>query len=175
MKRRIRYILFLIFIMSGDAFSRSQTEAEEYNLKAAFIYNFTNFIDWGALQPDEPFVIGIMGSSLIKEPLEEIARTKTVNNRKIIVREFSNPDEITSCNILFVSQKTPFSLEDILSKTTSKKILLISERSGYANQGACLNFVVANDRLKFEANLNAINALGLKVSSQLLKLAILVN
>lgn len=173
MQRKLKYILFQILIMLNYSFALTQTEAEEYNLKAAFIYNFTNFIEWETTSPGEPFIIGIIGPSLINEPLAEIARTKTVNNKKIIIRKFNTPEEITFCNILFVSQKASFSLNAILSKTATKKILVISEKSGYAMQGTCINFVVINDKLKFETNLNAINASGLKVSSQLLKLAIL--
>jgi hypothetical protein len=174
MKVKLRYILFMILIARG-AFASSQSEAEEYNLKAAFIYNFTNFIDWGTASVDEPFVIGIIGSSLINEPLAEIARTKTVNNRRIIIRQFNNPDEITFCNILFISEKSLFPLDEILNKTASQKTLVISERNGYALHGSCINFVVINDKLKFETNINALNAAGLKASSQLLKLAIIVN
>ena len=175
MKGKRKILLLLILILAGDVFSKTQTEAEEYNLKAAFIYNFTNFIDWGIEASDESFVIGIIGPSLIKEALNEIAKTKTVNNRKIVIREFENPDQITFCNILFISQKSVFPLNTILNKLVSKKTLIISERAGYAVQGSCINFVLINDKLKFETNLNAINSAGFKVSSQLLKLAILVN
>jgi hypothetical protein len=175
MKAKMIYMVFLILLNTDRIYADSQTEAEEYKLKAAFVYNFTNFIDWGFSSAEEPFIIGIIGPSLIKGALEEIAKTKNVRNKKIIILEFNSPEEIVNCNILFISQKTTFPLEAILSKTVSKKTLTISENNGYALQGCCINFVLRNDKLKFETNLNAINSAGLKVSSQLLKLAIVVN
>jgi hypothetical protein len=174
MKRNVGYMLFLIFI-TLNSYAVSQTEAEEYKLKAAFLYNFTNFIEWDKSAGENVFIIGVLGPSLINESLIEIAKTKTVNNKKIVIKEFSNPDEITACNILFISQKSLYPLEAILSKINSKNTLTVSEANGYALQGSCINFVVVNDKLKFETSLTAINSAGLKVSSQLLKLAIIVN
>jgi hypothetical protein len=174
MKKKLSYLLFLILTNSVCAIAGIQTEAEEYTLKAAFIYNFTNFVEWSS-SSEEQFVIGVLGNSLIAEPLEEIARTKMVRNKKIVIREFSSPDEITPCDILFVSKNSPFALEEIISSSIVKKTLVICEKRGAAVAGACINFVVVNDKLKFETNLNSINAAGLKVSSQLLKLAIVVN
>jgi hypothetical protein len=174
MKRKGWYILLLIFIVS-DSFAVSQTEAEEYKLKAAFMYNFTNFIEWAPDPSADVFIIGVLGPSLIIDPLTEIAKTKKVNNKRIVIKEFSSPEELTFCNILFISQKTSFPMDLILNKVLFKNTLVVSEKNGSAAQGACINFVVVNDKLKFETNLTALNSTGLKVSSQLLKLAIIVN
>jgi hypothetical protein len=174
MKKKVKHILFLSFIITNCSF-KPQTEAEEYNLKAAFIYNFTNFVEWSPSNNDDPFVIGIVGPSVIKDPLMEIAKTKKVNNKRIVIREFAKPEDITFCNILFISQKTAIPLDMILSKGVSKNMLTIAEKNGYASEGVGINFVIINDKLKFETNLSAINSAGLKVSSQLLKLAIIVN
>jgi hypothetical protein len=170
------WCIFLVFIISKYSCAITQSEAEEYNLKAAFIFNFTKFIEWEPTDSDEVFIIGIVGPSMIRESLTEIAKTKTINNKKIIILEFNNPDEITFCNILFISQKSPFDLNFILeNKSIARNTLIVTERNGSALQGACINFVILNNKLKFETNINAINSRGLKASSQLLKLAIIVN
>jgi hypothetical protein len=75
---------------------------------------------------------------------------------------------------LFISQNSSIPLDDILAKTTGKGILIISEQDGYAELGTAINFVIVNRKLKFEANVKAINAAGLTASSQLLKLAIII-
>ena len=152
----------------------AQTQEQEANLKAVFIYNFTRYIDWDTSGAENDFVIGVIGSSAVTGPLTEIAKTNTVKNKKIIIRHFSNPDEITPCNILFISANSSFPLSSILAKI-NKGTLTISEEAGYAEQGTAFNFVVVNDKLKFEANVKSINAAGLKASSQLLKLAIIVD
>ena len=106
--------------------------------------------------------------------MQEIAASKTVNDKKIIVKYFDSPDEITFCNILFISEKDPFSLSSVLAKV-GKGTLTISEEPGLAAQGTAFNFVEVRDKLKFEANVKSISSAGLKASSQLLKLAKIVN
>ena len=152
----------------------AQREEQEANLKAAFIYNFTKYIEWDTSAARNNFIIGIIGSSPITESLIEIGRTYTVNNKKIVVRQFSKPEDVNYCNILFIPNHLPFSLESILSKV-GKATLTISEEDGYAKMGTALNFVIINDKLKFEANLKTIYSEGLKAGSQLLKLAIIVD
>lgn len=152
----------------------AQDETTEYDIKAAFIYKFTNYIDWGSQFQGNEFVIGIVGSSPVKDKLDEIARTQTVNNKKIVVRQFKKLDEISPCQMLFVSQDSPLHLKDILAKITGKGTLIISEKDGDAKRGTCINFVEMDNKLKFEANPKCISAAGLKASSQLLRLAIIV-
>jgi uncharacterized protein DUF4154 len=164
-----------LIILSGYLVSTGmQTTEQEANLKAAFIYNFTKYIDWDTNRTDSNFVIGIVGSSPIITPLNEIAKTNTVNNERIVIRVFSKPEEIEGCNILFIPANSPFSLQSILDRTERGE-LTISEKAGYAKQGTAFNLVIINNKLKFEANLKAIADAGLKAGSQLLKLAIIVD
>lgn len=159
----------VLVLLAGMAFA--QNEEKEANLKAAFIYNFTKYITWNESHVEDSFVIAVVGTSPVTLPLNEIAKTNTVNNKKIIVRNFSKPDDIAYCDILFIPQNLSFSLESILSKV-GNGVLTISEEDGFAKQGTALNFVIVNDKLKFEANLRSLTAAGLKAGSQLLKLAV---
>jgi len=170
----MKRFLFLLLLSCFAGSIMAQTQEKEDNLKAVFIYNFTRYIDWDSTGTGNEFVIGIIGSSAVTGPLTEIAKTNTVQSKKILIKHFSKPEEITPCNILFISAHCPFPLPSILSKT-NKGTLTISEETGFAEQGAAFNFVVINDKLKFEANVKSINAAGLRASSQLLKLAIIVN
>lgn len=173
--RKIYKTLILIFcITCAFTTHRQKGQAKEYNLKAAFVYNFTKYIDWKEPSDQNEFIIGVIGSSPINDPLAEIVKTETVDNKKITVKRFSKPADITFCHILFISQNSSVPLDDILTKTTGKGILIISEQDGYAELGTAINFVIVNHKLKFEANVKAINAAGLTASSQLLKLAIII-
>ncbi len=163
--------LFLLLSFAKTVEVRAQEK--EATLKAAFIFNFTKYIDWDTTRNNDDFVIGVIGPSAVTPPLADIAKDNLANNKRIVIRQFSKPDEITWCNILFIPQKNHYLLQNILDRT-GKGTLTISEEEGYAKQGTAFNFVIINDKLKFESNLNAINAAGLKASSQLLKLAILV-
>jgi hypothetical protein len=166
--------LCLIFLLMCSFATVSDEDNEEYNIKAAFIYQFTNYIDWGQLIPGDEFVIGIIGNSPLKGQLSEIAKSKTVKGKKIVFRQFSKPEEIVPCHILFIPRKTLFPLDNILSKVAGKGTLTISEKEGYAKKGTNINFIEVDEKLKFEANTKSINAAGLRASSQLLKLAIIV-
>ncbi len=173
MKVKVACTILLLLLLS--AFTSPLENTEEYNVKAAFIYKFTNYIEWETPVPAGEFTIGVIGSSPIIKSLEQIARTKTVNYKKIVVKHFNEPEEIAGCQILFVSQNTSSPLSSILIAAPQKGTLVISEKPGYCAMGTGINFVVIDNKLKFEANPKAIYSAGLSASSQLLKLAIIVN
>jgi hypothetical protein len=152
----------------------AQNAEQEANLKAAFIYNFTKYIDWGNYDHGSDFVIGIIGDSPVTESLNEIASQNTVDNKRIAIKTIDNASEIKDCDILFIPKKSRFSLNYLLRKARPG-VLTISEEAGFAKKGTAFNFVIINNRLKFEANLKAISSAGLKAGSQLLKLAIIVD
>jgi hypothetical protein len=172
----LKYITLGLLFFIGTAFTgnRQIDKASEYNLKAAFIFNFTKYIEWKATAGEGEFIIGIMGASPITTPLGEIVKTEMVDGKKISLKQFTSSSDISFCNILFISRNTSASLADILAKTTDKGTLIVSEQDGYAKEGTAINFVIINRKLKFQANVNAISAAGLTASSQLLKLAIIV-
>ncbi len=170
--RRIIYCCFFFFL---SAFTQVQnTEVEEYNLKAVFIYNFTKYINWNTYNHEDVFVIGVLGKSSIVAPLTEIARTKKVGDKKVVIRQFKSPEEITFTNILFISRNNTFSVGSLLHRLDTGT-LTVAEEDGMAEDGMAFNFVIHDNKLKFEANLKAISNAGLKVSSELLQHAIIVN
>jgi hypothetical protein len=148
----------------------------EANLKAVFIYNFTRYIEWdtSANADKNNFVIAVIGSTPVSSALSEIARTNRVNNKRIIIRRYSKPEDVEECQILFIPKGLPFSLVSVLQRIR-RGTLTVSEEPGFAKQGTALNFVITNEKLKFEANLKALYLAGLKASSQLLKLATIVD
>jgi hypothetical protein len=172
MQKKPLYII--LFLLTTGFTLKPQSVADEYNLKAAFLYNFTRYIEWTPETNTQEFVIGVVGTSAIYDPLEDIANSKTVNGKRIVIRVFTNPEDITFCHILFVSRSANFPLIDIMEKARVKGTLIVTEKNGLAAQGAAINFIIVENKLKFEANTKSIKKADLKVSSQLLKLAILI-
>lgn len=172
MLKRNVFCVLLLLLTAVSGWSQNQGE-EEYVLKAAFLYNFTKYISWGPFINDNTFTIGILGDSPIDAPLQEIAKTRTVNDKKIIVMHFANTEQMAFCNVLYISKSASMPLAAILNKVTVGT-LTISETEGYAQQGTAFNFIIENAKLKFEANVRSINQAGLKASAQLLKLAKIV-
>jgi hypothetical protein len=116
----------------------------------------------------------MMGSSSLDVPMEAIARANLVKDKKIILKHFSSPEDISYCHILFIPREYSLPLKSVFEKV-DKKVLIVSDKPGAARQGASINFIVVNDKLKFEISQYALYSAGLKASSQLLKLAILTD
>ena len=170
----LKRLWFSLMLCCFAVMVHAQPGEQEANLKAAFIYNFTKYIDWNQHDNANTFIIGVIGASPVIASLKEIAETNTVESKKIEIRVFDNPDQIEFCNILFIPETTPYPLSSILEKT-NKGMLTISEEPEFARKGTAFNFVIKNGKLKFEANLKALGQADVKAGSQLLKLAIIVN
>lgn len=170
----LRYLFPAVLLLASSASINAQRTDQNANLKAVFIYNFTMYFDWNAASTDADFIIGVIGSSPVKPALLMVAATKDVRGRKIVIKSFRNSADITACDMLFIPGDCKIPLSMILERVP-EGTLTVSEKPGYAMAGACLNFLLVNNRLKFEANLDALSKARLKASSQLLKLAIIVN
>lgn len=170
LKRILLLLLISCFIKTGAWGQVNQ----ESSFKAVFIYNFTRYIEWDNLDDADNFIIGIMGPSALDGAIEAIAKKNFVKNKKIVLRHFNSPEEISYCHILFIPRDFPVPVRSIVEKV-DKKVLVIGDKQGAARQGASINFTLVNDKLKFEINPDAVYAARLKASSQLLKLAIIVD
>jgi len=153
------------------------TVAQDDKYKALFIYNFTKHIEWPAADKSDDFVIGVVNSNGIYDKMVEICTGKKVGNQDIVIQKFKSTDEVTKCHILFVAQSSSggSNFETILAKTSGTSTLLVTERPGLAKKGSIINFVVQDEKLKFELNKSALAKNNLKVSSYLENLAVLVN
>lgn len=167
-------ILFSLFVFPAvfgfQSIPNGDTNAR---LKSVFIYNFTRYIDWPTDYKSGSFVINMFGNnSAMLAELNNMAKTKMVGTQKIEIRNTTSLDGIGKCNILYVTPDVATPIADIVSKIKGKAILLVTEQPGLAKKGSAINFVVVDNRQKFE--LNQINAEknNLKVSSSLLALAI---
>ncbi len=171
----LKKLLFIIVVCCSAHCVIAQNGEQEANLKAAFIYNFTKYIDWSSYNNRDVFVIGVVGEdSRVIPALKEISKTRTINNKRIEIKVINTLSDITDCDIVFITKKCRFPLASVLNRV-GRGVLTISESKGFAAQGTDFNFIVVNQRLKFEANLSAIASSGLKAGSQLLKLAIIVD
>lgn len=175
MKFTHRIVVLLAIQLLGSFTMLKKQTSGEYNVKAAFIYKFTNYVEWDAGIKGDEFVICVLGSSPISEALMPIARANSVKGKRVVIRQCQTADEIGNCHILFISNRSAQPLAEVLGKIPKEGVLTISEKEGFAAAGTSINFIVVDNRLRFEANPKVIYSSGLTVSSQLLKLAVLVN
>jgi hypothetical protein len=148
-------------------------QSKEYQVKAAFLFNFAQFVDWPGTvftNTDTPFVIGILGNDPFGAALDATVQGETINNHKIIIERAHAVDDLKNCQLLFVSKSEKNHVTEILSALDSRPVLKVSEIEGFARQGGNINFYLDGSKVRFEVNPTVSERDGLKVSSQLLNL-----
>jgi YfiR/HmsC-like len=143
----------------------------EFEMKAVFIYNFTQFIQWPEKSFDESqkeFVIGVLGENVFGRYLEEAVAGETYQSRPIVIKYYSSASEIGNCHILYVgsSMGAP-------KLNTERPVLTIGEGSEFMKQNGLLRFYTEQNKVRFEINQSASVEAGLVISSKLLRLATL--
>ena len=150
----------------------------EYHLKALFLYNFGGYVEWPAdafSSGQDPFVIGVLGSSPVDVTLKEISATKRINGRKIVVQRFASLDSLTPCQILFIARDVaPQQQVAAISRLQSHPVLVVGESPNFSGRGGCVNFIIEANRIRFEINIDAAKQHRLKISAKLLALAKIV-
>lgn len=157
--------------MAGD-----EVEApREYQVKAAFIYNFTKFITWPENRPGASpkiFVVGILGKSPFEGELEKISRGRSVAGKTLIVRYLDTIADATSLDLLFVKAGEEAKLGNDLGSLHDACVLTVGETPRFAELGGIITFSKSADKIRFEINRNSGLRARLKISPQLLKLAV---
>ena len=154
-----------------------KSEAQQsinYALEANIIYRFTKYIDWPDSKKFGDFIIVIVGDEPFSGVLERFVENKTVDNRRIVVKNSSTETDFLTCDILFISDEKSKSLKSIAATTKDAAILIVTESSGLASKGSCINFSVVNDHLKLEINKNNIEQRNLNIATELLSLGTIV-
>jgi YfiR/HmsC-like len=146
----------------------------EYQIKAAFIYNFTQFVTWpkNSFSGDNaPFVLAVVGDDPFSGALETAMQDRTVDGRPITVRHFATTDQIGPCQVLFVPQSQEQALTAIMAKVAKNAVLTIGESDTFLPGGGAIRFYVDGNKMRFEISPVATDTAGLQVSSKLLELA----
>jgi hypothetical protein len=152
----------------------------EYKVKAAFLYNFARYVTW----PDEafvdkdgdrsPLVFGVLGEDPFGAVLDATVGDKTIAGRETAVRRLKQDKEALDCHILFVSQSEAKRVDKITGLVGKSPVFCVSEIDDYAVRGGVSRFIIRLGTTAFEINKDLAEERGLSVSSQLLKLATVV-
>jgi hypothetical protein len=148
--------------------------ADEYPVKAAFLFNFAKFVEWPAIafrSPEDPISICVLGQDPFGEALEKVVRNKTVSNRTFVVREILNAQQAMACQILFVSTSERKRFRLLLDALKGRSILTVGESEDFTANGGIINFKVKDARVRIEIDPSAADRAGLRISSKLLSLA----
>lgn len=170
---RTRKNLVLLAIATVMSFN-SMAQAE-YKMYAGFMYHFAKFTQWPSAKQSGDFVIGVVGSSTMAKYATGLAASKKLGSRKIVVKEYSSASGAGECNILFLAKGKTSELSAASSISKSKNILIVTESPGAAKSGSTINFVQDGGKIRFEMSKKTASAQKLKISSELQKLAIMVD
>ncbi len=165
--------LVLAFALCGLGAETPRPASREYDVKAAFIYNFATFVDWPSAafpRSDSPFVIGVIGADPFGTALEEMVLGEQVKGRPIVVRHIDRGDRAAACHILFISASESARLGEILPYVQDRPVLTVGDAPGFIEAGGSIGFVTTN-RVSFRINPVSLRASNLTMSSKLLRLA----
>jgi hypothetical protein len=166
-----------LLTLSSAVFGNTATDSREYQIKAAFLYNFTRFTEWPAgsfADASSPIAIGTYCAEPFSGMLEKLVKSRAVNGRKIAVTRLDSADAARTMHVVFVCADSEALLPDIAEAVGSSPVLTVSETNRSAASVACIDFHVDDGRVRFEINMTASEHAGLQISAQLQKLAIAV-
>lgn len=171
------WILIASLLVAVPAIAATSEPSSEYRVKAAFLYNFMQFVEWpdSAFPEDEaPLCIGVLGDDPFGPALEEIVAGERVRDRALEVHRSSSIADLSRCQVVFIPRSEGARMPALLAGLPSRPMLTVGEVDGFAEQGGVINFYLEKNRVRFEINPAVAKRLGLRMSSQLLDLGRIV-
>jgi hypothetical protein len=183
------FAVLLLTLFAGSQVQAGSASASEYQVKAAFLYNFAMFVDWPKekkVNGNEPIVIGIIGKDPFEDAFDRI-KNKQGEDVKIVIKRFKGLEElkksdraelnkeieaIKKCHLLFICRSEKKVVKKIMNLVKDANVLAIGDMEGFLGaSGGIINFTLQNEKVRFEVDLVAAKQANLKIRSQLLRLA----
>ena len=176
-RRWLGLLALLLALLGGPITPGSAAEpvvAKEYQVKAAFLFNFTKFVEWPAekfLAQDDPIVIGVLGRNPFGTALEETVKDKKVNGRAIHIKLVRTVAEIKGVHVLFVAASEDHRMGEVGSALQAGRVLGVGDSAAFLARGGVFRFVPEGSKLRFDIDMVSADLAHLKVSAQLQDLA----
>lgn len=173
-----KVIAICVLVMISLQLQAQKFSSREYNIKAIFLYNFTQFVEWppNALgNVESPFVIGILGDDPFRTFIDQTVAGEKVKGHAIEIQRFNDVKDIKNCHILYISAKEATRLNEVLSAIPNKNVLTVSDIPNFARTGGIIHFINLNNKIGLQINASAAKAAELNISSKLLRVAEIVD
>ena len=164
---------FLLLAWAGKP-TGAQTADEEYRVKAAFIFHFAQLVDWPPEKPtgtDNSLVLCTLGQDPFQGMLEGTVAGKAIGNRILRIRHLGEPQEMQACQIVFLGRSQSKRIPMLVATLHNAPVLTVGETAGFLDAGGMIDFLLEDNKLRFEVNLDAAESADLKIGSRLLVLA----
>ncbi len=173
----VRRAVLSLACLASVGLSRAESAAPtEQEVKAAFLYQFTRFVEWPSAERSNgpEFVVAVLDADQFYGVAERTLAGKSARDLPVSVRRITGVGEAQSARILFVGVKDARLLPGILKAVEGSHVLTVGEAAGFAEHGGMIGFRTVDNRVRFDINVEQANRSGLKISSEVLKLARLV-
>lgn len=171
----IKTVILLLSLLLAGLTCPAQSAPSEYQVKAAFIYNFARFIEWPTqsyFAADSPMIIGVLGKNDFGDNLAQIINGKEIKGHPLQFKEFESVAEATNCQVLFISKSEQSDFPKIIVQLQGANILTVSDGDNFISAGGMINLVIVDQKIRFQINNDAAKKAGLTISSKLLSLAV---
>ena len=168
-------LLFSVIFTVGFYCRAQNSQPTEYQIKAAFIYNFARFVDWPTqdfADASSPLIIGVLGKNDFGFSLAQTINGKTVYGHPLQFKLLPSLSQATNCQVLFISTSEKNHISKIISTVRAASILTVGETDDFIAQGGMIRLRIVDDKVRFDINNSAAKNAGLTISSKLLTLAI---
>lgn len=163
-----------VAVAAGAGASPGPGSAKEYQVKAAFLYNFGQFVEWPASAfpaKDAPLVIAVLDPDPFDGALDRAVAGKSIAGHPIVVKHVATEADLPPCHVLFVPSDLAGRLKDALARVARDPVLTVGESDAFLRGGGVIRFYLEDGRVRFEIDPDAADRAGLKISSKLLSLA----
>jgi hypothetical protein len=146
----------------------------EYDVKAAYLYNFAKFVEWPPQafpSPDAPFAICVLGQDPFGRALDDIVQGERINGRPLVVRRLNGWDDAELCHILFVSASVQEDFDQLLGGHTFRRTLTVGDVPGFLTAGGHIGFFVEDGSVRFAIQRANVARTDLRISSKLMRVA----
>jgi hypothetical protein len=165
---------WLIFILPVSLLYAQNKTAGEYQVKAVFLFNFTQFVEWpqGIFHSmQEPFVIGVTGENPFGSYLNATVSGEKCGTHPIIIKYFRRIEDIGNCHMLYIHSDDLEEVKKILASIPQKNILTVNDLAGFTKEGGMIQFYIEDNKIRLRINAQRSKAAGLNISSKLLSIA----
>jgi hypothetical protein len=149
-------------------------EKPVHEIHSQMMYNFIKYVQWPNETEGGEFVVGVMGDDEVLNTLKQWYDGKPKGSKKYVIKKITSPGEAATCSVVYLGRSKSNQFEEIKNTISGKPVLTITNGNGLAQKGSCINFKVIDGKLKFEMNQGTLTNSNLKVSGQLVSMAILI-
>src|SRR6266850_1451791 len=161
-------------LVGASCLHAQQSKPTEYQVKAAYLYNFGRFVKWPpglAAGKGDSFPVCVLGRDPFGAILDSTLAGEALEGKPVVIRRISKPQEAGECRILFISSTEEKRLKEILVALDESGVLTVSDMPGFTRRGGMIQSVLEGDKVRFEINLASAESARLVLSSELLKVA----